>query len=617
MRYKGSVWFGSGLFVVGAVIVVSGQVIQTVQAVRAGPDTAWTGPGILGFPLPLAVLALTLLLVLGFVVNRVRHRRYPEPLAESADREKMLGSHVDARKRSDRSARVQVWTAALVASALTVLGWGWTVGQFQGGVPDHIHTAQTAGITLLLMGALLIATALWSRPWPRVRGVGPAGAAAAGTGALALALVHGAVTVLPVDATTTERRGDPPPLPDSVSGVGWVWEAPEGDHVRRAATAGEGLVVLIGDGVVALAGETGEELWHHRRPGSVTGQLFTSADGATVMLSFLPGIGSPRGALFVALDAHTGRVRAQDTLPVNVARRAPRVDLFDDGHVAHAASGAMTGLDPESLARTWRFQAPEECRVEGASSSAGGRDVVATFYECVEPGGEGSEVVVLGLDPADGSEVWRHELSTSRTYEEVHGDHDEVALRTGTDGEVMALYWKSFENRAQGSVVLDQADGTVVAEGIEEVLPRLDRGRDIEGRQPNAAFDARGYLTATSLIEPVVEYTWHPFDGGEPQRTAPIEAREDEFAFEQGVALTDMLVTSQLLVSEDRDSNIGPAHLTIHGAPWDGGEPWELEVEFEAVSDLIRIWPESTPLLRVPGALAIVHGGTTSVVGLV
>ncbi|MBQ1083519.1 PQQ-binding-like beta-propeller repeat protein [Nocardiopsis sp. B62] len=611
MRAKGSVWFGSGLFVVGSVIAVSGQVAQIVQAVQAGRDAAWAG---------LAVLGLVLLLVLGFVVNRVRDRRYPELLAELADREKMRGHYVDARKRADRSARVQVWTAVLVASALTVLAWRRTVDLFQGGVPDHIHTAQTAGITLQLVGALLFATALWSRPWPRVRGGGPAGAVAASTGALALALVHAAVTVLPVDATTTtERRVDPPPVPDSVSGIGWVWEAPEGDHVSRAATAGEGLVVLIGDGVVALNGETGEELWHHRRPGSVTAQLFTSADGATVMLSFLPGAGSlDGGALFVALDAHTGQVRAQDVLPVNIFGRVPRIDLFDDGYVAHAAGGALTGMDPESFARTWRFQAPEECRTEDFTSSAGGRDVVATLYECVEPEVEGSEIVILGLDPADGSEVWRHESSTSRTYEEVHGYHAEVALRTGTDGAVMALHWNSFENEAQESVVLDQADGTVIAEGIEEVLPRLDQGGDTEARQPNAAFDARGYLTATSLFEPTVEYTWHPFGGGEPRRTAPLVAREDEFRFEQGVALTDMLVTSQLLVPEDRDSYVGPAHLTVHGAPWDGGEPWELEVEFEAVdSDLIRMWPESTPLLRVPGALAIVHGGTTSVVGLV
>ena len=255
-----SVWFGSGLFLSGYVMAVFGLVARVVVLSEAASDRWVTYVG----------LALLLMFAWVFVVNRIRARRHPEMLAVPVPDPRRANPTYQVRV-ADRNARGQVWTMVPIAGLLVVFAWWDTVARFQVGMPDLFNTAYTAGVTLVFLGVLLFAFLLWSKGWPRTRQGGPAGAVGMLAGALVLVLVYGAVTVLPVDATTAERRDDLAAVPASVSGIGWTWEAPEDQYVLDAAAAGPGAVVRIGDGVVALDGETGEELWHHRRSGGRTG----------------------------------------------------------------------------------------------------------------------------------------------------------------------------------------------------------------------------------------------------------------------------------------------------------------------------------------------------------
>ncbi len=606
-----SVWSASGLVLSGFAMAIFGQVAPLV-VLQMAPSGRW--PAYVG-------LWLILLLVPAFVVNRIGVRHHPAILAkvERATREATRVVLADQVRDEVRKGRQLSWTTVLIAALLAALAWWGTVQRFRGGMPDLFDTAYTAGVTLLLAGVLLFAVLLGRRGWPRMRDGGPFGALGAAVGALALLLVFGSVTVLPVDATTIQARDSLAGIPESVSGVGWTWEAPRGEYVREAVAAGPGVMVRIGDGVVAVDGRTGEQLWHYRRPGAETGQLFTAVDGSTVMVTFQDvHAGSDHAARLVALDAHTGRVRAEDVRRSGAHNEVRRMDLFHDGYVTYDdEEGAVVGLDPESFAQMWRFQSPEACVIPGTDSRAGAADVATVAYECAGPDGEGSELVLVGLDPAYGSQVWRYETTTNRSLTEIDDYGYGVEVRTGVDGVAVALAWRTLDDDRE-TAVLDQADGTVITDGLAGESLWHERGFRKDLLQPNSPFRADGYVTSSPTSESPVEFTWNPFDGGQPQRTAPVEIGEGSSFLLPGAALTDLLVTTEPVSLTEEPSGELTAHVAVHGVPWDGGEPWELGVEFEVSEHAVSLgWPDSTPLLRVPGALVIVQQGLTGVVGLV
>ncbi len=74
-------------------------------------------------------------------------------------------------------------------------------------------------------------------------------------------------------------------VPGSVSGVGWTWQSPEGARLYRVYRGVAGMVAALDDGVVAVHGGTGEELWRFRRPGGVVASGVTP-DGEAVVVAF-------------------------------------------------------------------------------------------------------------------------------------------------------------------------------------------------------------------------------------------------------------------------------------------------------------------------------------------
>jgi hypothetical protein len=350
--------------------------------------------------------------------------------------------------------------------------------------------------------------------------------------------------------------------------------------------------------------------------------MLASVDGGTVMALFSDGREKGVSAgRYAVLDAHTGQVRSEGVRSEHLRNAFSQVDLFEGGYVGGDGSRYLTGHAFGSADETWRLGIPDGCE-DANAGRAGARSVTAVVYLCAEAGDADSRVVAVGLDPVDGSEVWRYERDTGRSLQEIRDRELSTKVRTSEDGNAVALYWESpgAEGKEGRTAVLDQADGAVIAEGIEEELHRLDRGSDRVSRQPANGFTAEGYVVSSDRFEPPVEYTWNPFDGGDPLRAAPLNPQgNDELpSLRAGVALRDMLVTTEYLHWRGGDAPAGSAELTVHGAPWDGGEPWETEVGLRMHEYAPAVeWPESTPLLRVPGALAVVHGGATSVVGLV
>ena len=605
-RHGAGASFGLGLLLGGS--VASGAVYARLSLVT--PDFVRPPTGIavgLG-----GVLLLTAWLLLDLV--RARRSRAALDTEEGTGREPSL-----RRRAQERTSAVRrrSWFTAIAAAAVAVPLWVGAVNRFRGGIPDLEPVLLTAAVTALSLGAFLVAvTAPGTRRPSPGRGIQGAALGTVTVGA-ALALAFGAVTVLPVDATTAVPRDDLASVPGSVSGIGWTWQSPEGEHVRGAVAAGAGLVVRVGDGVFALDGRTGEELWHHRRPGADSVQLFAAADGGTVMVSFRDGAGGPLTARFTALDAHTGEVRAQTVRETGMFGHVRRFDLFEAGYVTQTTERTITGYAPDSFTEAWRFEPPEGCPLGEMAERAGMLDVAVVAYECAVEQDGPAEISVVGLDPADGSEVWRYEHETGLTGSETRSADPlpRLSVRAGADGEAVAVSWRSQDNDEKVSVVLDQADGSVLADGLREPLTRLDDESDALELQPYSGFTAEGYLASTRSPEASAEYVWHPFGNGEPLATGSLEKVDGEGPFRPGVALTDMLVTTQWPLLEDGERADGPAHIMVRGAPWGGGDGWELAVEFELAGP--PTGRKSAPLLPVPGALVLVQSGATSVTGLV
>ena len=435
-----------------------------------------------------------------------------------------------------------------------------------------------------------------------------------------------------MDATTAEVRDGAAAVPASVSGVGWTWEAPEGESVRSAVAAGAGAVVLLEGGVVALDGETGTELWHHRRKGARTASMFNaSADGELVMVDFVSGATErPGRSLLTVLDARTGQVRALSPwYPSESPRLVSRESgLFVGGLVENNIGRSVIGYDPGTLRKKWEYLPSENCRPRDGFSFTAALDVVVTAHDCapgrdevVSPSREGDgsptyPAEVVALDPADGSVVWSRALTTSRTAADIYDNYGEPRVEAGADGAVVHVSWStSGEEMVQQALVLDQADGSVLAEGIEGGwLPYASRDTDFP--QPWNGFTAQGYLE-DERGDGEVRYTWNPFSGGDPGADLRMEqlGNDDVPGHPNGgLALDDMLLSTQWLYAPDWEElqaerggswfDVGGVRsVVVQGASWDGTQEWELVVAVPVLSEDGITWPNRAQGLIPPDVL--------------
>jgi outer membrane protein assembly factor BamB len=629
-------WFGVGLLCAGAVAAVGTCAFWLFLLPAPSRSSWWL----------LAGWAVLLLLLAGVAASEAVNTR-----AEARDREQRttpLSPEISRylEETAVDAARGGARWVAVIAGVLVVLGGVEAVPAMYGGVPFLPVTLLTLAAGSVAAGALLVAFAppLSERP-PFRRLLGPAGTAIVSVAAVLL-LVATLARVLPVDATTTEAGDGLAAVPASVSGVGWTWEAPEGQSVRSAVAAGAGAVVLMEDGVVALDGESGTELWHHRRKGALTASMFNaSVGGDLVMVDFVSGADErPDHSLLTVLDAHTGQVRARSPWrPSGYPRLTDReIGLFDDGFVENDAGRSVIGHDPDTLRKKWEYLPPEDCRPRDGFSFTAALDVVVTAHDCapgpaddVSRSREGDDprtypAEVVALDPADGSVVWSRTLTTSRTAVDIHEKYGAPRVEASADGAAVHVSWSTLgEERGPEALLLDQADGSVLAEGLGgEWLPYGGGTTDLP--QPWNGFTAQGYLE-TERNDGEVRYAWRPFSG----EGSGAELILEQFGNDEapghpngGLALGDMVLSTQWLYAPDWEElqaeqggswfDVGGVRsVAVQGASWDGEQKWELVVSAPVLHEDGITWPNTAPLLPVPGAVLVVSGGATSVVGLV
>ncbi|MBQ1083463.1 PQQ-binding-like beta-propeller repeat protein [Nocardiopsis sp. B62] len=255
-------------------------------------------------------------------------------------------------------------------------------------------------------------------------------------------LMPGAWEESEIDHSVFQGIADPLDLPRSLSSVGWDWEAPEETDIVDVRPFPLGVVVTVSDGVIALQGDTGEELWRYRRVGEAVTDANVTASGDRVALAYPVGEDSEAAAVphdVVLLDSDTGEelgahvedFTAEEQVPGNITTLSPKPEhlglLSDSSRIVYRKlDDQRTGvfsLDLETGDESWSLtnlreegQQGRDFHPKGVVASGDTIILSGNFMdEDIESPDETAEeqthtVVLLGLDANSGEELWRHEI---------------------------------------------------------------------------------------------------------------------------------------------------------------------------------------------------------------
>ena len=588
-----SSWFAGGLSVCGTAVLLW----AATSAYLSGDGHPWAA---------YAVLLMLAVIIVGALLYRLRWAGKPETTAVP---------------RLVLAAAVAVLVVLLCVPAWTVvLG---VRGETTTGFVDFTAWGLALGPTLVAVALALPALAP-ARP-PGRRWLAPvAGASGLALGAGLVALVFAMVELRPVDATaaTAPAPEDTAATPSAVSGVGWRWDVPEGQDVVDTVVAGGGAAVLHTEGVTLLDTRTGRARWGYGRADARATDIAAAPDGRSLVVSFSARDHTGGSALrLVALDAGTGRVRSVhrspdvdfgDTVPTLPETFAMTADTYlVEGEGPGGDGTSFTAFDLDSGERAWRFDPPEGCVLNEWTPYGVLRGEVVALVQCGlsaedadEPDGESlaHDVVLLGLDPADGAELWRHE-------ERVTAVPYWVRSRASADGGVYALEWEAGDEVGTRGNLFVRPGGEVVA-------------RDLADLRDMMTWDGGGTLTSDGFVTSGEDarfdrYTWHPFAGVE--RVASVD---DVPALRVGkLALDDQLVVLRSLhPTGDLPREEEPVLVLLPS--WDAGRDEEsARLEFSLGRDGDRFGPlleahGRRSLYAAPGAVLVARPGAREVVGL-
>jgi hypothetical protein len=487
------------------------------------------------------------------------------------------------------------------APALTL---GWTM-------------VMAALITLLLVPVPSLAQARR----PRVPLGGVAGLA---VGAAIAALVFASTAILPVEATTARAPSpeDAAAPPTRVSGVGWRWRTPGGAGVVTTVAAGGGVAVLSEDAVVLLDTGTGEERWRYRSADERTGDVTASPDGGVLIVAFRAWdhTGQPRTRL-VVFDAYTGRIRAEHQDPrrdegTAVAGPSGQVSATATMYIASGLEeqeGAFEAFHLDSGEAAWRYEPPDGCHVrEDFPRPAPEAVVVVMWCAGRNEGAFVYDVLVTGLDPVDGEELWRHE--------EVRPDGvREMRHEVSPDVGVLTLLWVTGGGEGGvENVYLRTGDGEELARDPEwSDLSLAEEGRG--GAPRSLTRDGRLMYQYSGPDDEALRYAWFGFGGTE--RTASVDYPEwfspDHAQFADVLVLQHMVVVAYPRASDERPP--APLAATVSAEPWEGAEgvePARFDVEVDHGGDPMTTGQEWMSLRLAPGAVVLTGRGAQEVVGL-
>ncbi|MFE3455904.1 PQQ-binding-like beta-propeller repeat protein [Nocardiopsis aegyptia] len=411
--------------------------------------------------------------------------------------------------------------AVLVWAAFPTRHLAPTVRNGNYGLFPNAVTELWVGVCLVALG-LVVLLCSWS-VLPLQRGKSALAGLAAGT--LVVVLVWGMTPALTralmIEHTTVDAVGASPPVPATVSRVGWSWQP---EHPVVGVERGPvGPIVRYADGFVALEGASGEELWTYRRPYArrVETGLFAGNERYAYLLYVAESQPEPQTRTMVVLDTATGQVVREAPMPAlaeegeeepaDFRYLTPDVRVFfvyEDGQplvVAHAT---------DSAERVWEFPLEDEpagrlCLWARSDGIRGFGDRVLVARLCLDEehvGEQGSSALaqmdvpddaeesVTALDAATGQQVWRQAWTPDDlphvavpgigTVREADGGEPVAVTRGGTfalaDGAPVPARLETPQGATDRTLAVD-TDGAVVLRGQGVQEPALLLHTDAEG----------------------------------------------------------------------------------------------------------------------------------------
>lgn len=449
---------------------------------------------------------------------------------------------------------------------------------------------------------------------------------------LALVLLPACGVLGPTEEhATLEQSPESLEVPASVASVGWNWQPPEDTSIEHVSPTQHGVAVAVGDGVVALAGDTGEEHWHYRRPEEAITSAGVTPDGSKVMVSDASDHtdeededGPPAENEIVLLDSATGDIISQHTtafdpqiksgLDSNIHggnNREPGI-IADEALVTQESHegehGDIVAHSLEDGTELWRSTPEPDALPKGSSGLVEHGVVVedtlvlSLLFSSPEAGSLPTEddpndyaLTLLGLDQNDGSELWRHD-TTLLDYADVPQHQMGVDETSGT----LFIFSRLDRNSGDEEWLLAPETG----EPVTDVDFISVREQDIVGAVDNQIVTAH-----ETDSEDELQYTYEDLSGDTLDRItvdAPL-ARILNATFI--VPLADGL--AWLDVNQQGDFSWGPAQVVVadkstgHSETLDLGD---LVVDTGTGNDGTpsqSVFPDPEAMTLAPGALVV------------
>ncbi|WP_017544648.1 hypothetical protein [Nocardiopsis prasina] len=506
----------------------------------------------------------------------------------------------------------------------------------------HAHSFTETGVLIWSCVVLLAAAGLLSAGAGHARGrrsrpLLPV--TSAGAGVVAVVLVAGLAASVThprvIHTVVAGDLGEPPSVPASVGAEGWVWSPPPGVRVERVEAGPRGPILVLPDGVIALDGPSGQELWTYREPHGegvaarlLDDVLFLTRDSGNI--SMTGTVLDPATGGIIPGEPHLEEL-------VAYARSTTLHEYRDDAGTRGIEARAFDRTATGTGGTRWTFVPQGEglyCELQRdvwpTTDPGTGDGLVVVAHACADAreygertlapapplapadGSEGilahgesldsAVATVAALDLASGEEVWRHEHPVRRSWGRfdlgpVEGaalsEGEARALRFGADGELFLLDPRTGKPLGHPEEARDPRGR--FGPGVDRVL-RADTAGTVlalKGRYPGTA-RAVEVLTADPGGEVTARVTMDV--AGEP---APE-------LLDQAVVLDDAL----LIPYVDREADERGVHSFALAAGGLGGERVEIGPSAKDV-------PGEHRLVAVPGAVVSHGSGAADVHGLV
>lgn len=281
------------------------------------------------------------------------------------------------------------------------------------------------------------------------------------------------------------------PVPSEVSDVVWQWQVADGDRGVDVLSGPFGPLAVLEDGVVALDGTNGEEVWGYRVRGSEDADFVSvglTPDAERVLITRTERSGAEASVETVVVDSRTGDVaeRHSHDLPAEVMEEADVSEAIPDARNVsdhtwiEPTENGFVARDIASGEAAWEFEPEAGCSMVAAAASAnfhgagvgvtGDTYLVPLSCEDEASAGDGGDEmapgVLLALDAATGEERWAegHEVLLTASH---YSDPGNFALRFN-----ISVDQESFVARTEeGRTVFDITSGDVLYEDITDFYP--------------------------------------------------------------------------------------------------------------------------------------------------